>query len=130
VAFLVGFWPKADPVHWLAAAGVLLLYILAISWLSAAVGLLAKTPEAASGFTFFVMFLPYASSAFVPIHTMPSWIHGFARNQPVTPVTETIRGLLLDSPVGSSPWHAITWCAGIIVVSVALAAMFFRRRTS
>jgi ABC-2 type transport system permease protein len=129
VAFLIGFRPRAGLAQWLAAAGILLLYIVAISWLSAAVGLLANTPDAASGFTFFVMFLPYASSAFVPINTMPSWIHGFARDQPVTPVTETIRGLLLDSPVGTSPWQAIAWCLGITVVSVTLAAVFFRRRT-
>jgi ABC-2 type transport system permease protein len=130
VAFLIGFRPNAGPRQWLAAAGILLLYILAISWLSAAVGLLAKTPEAASGFTFFVMFLPYASSAFVPINTMPAWIHGFARTQPVTPVTETIRGLLLDTPVGSSPWRAVAWCVGILAISVALSGVLFRRRTA
>jgi ABC-2 type transport system permease protein len=64
-----------------------LLFVLAISWLSAAVGLLAKSPEAASGFTFFVMFLPYPSSAFAPIDTMPTWIHGFANNQPDHPLS-------------------------------------------
>lgn len=73
VAFLIGFRPSAGPLDWLAAAGVLLLFILAFSWLSAAVGLLAKSPEAASGFTFLVMFLPYPSSAFVPVDTMPAW---------------------------------------------------------
>jgi ABC-2 type transport system permease protein len=110
--------------------GILLLFILAISWLSAAVGLLAKSPEAASGFTFFVMFLPYPSSAFVPIHTMPSWIHGFAEHQPSTPVIETIRGLLLGTPVGSSPWLALAWCGGILVASVAAASVLFPRRAA
>jgi ABC-2 type transport system permease protein len=130
VAFLIGFRPTAGPLQWLAAAGVLLLFILAISWFSAAVGLLAKSPEAAGGFTFFVMFLPYPSSAFVPIHTMPSWIHGFARNQPVTPVIETLRGLLLNTPVGTSPWRALAWCGGILVASVALSRVLFRRRAA
>ena len=76
------------------------------------------------------MFVPYASSAFVPIDTMPSWLHGFARDQPVTPVIETVRGLLLNQPVGDSAWIALTWCGGILVASIALAAVFFRRRTA
>jgi ABC-2 type transport system permease protein len=130
VAFLIGFRPSAGPADWLAAAGVLLLFILAISWLSAAVGVLAKSPEAAGGFAFFMVFVPYPSSAFVPIDTMPSWIHGFANHQPVTPVIETLRGLLLDAPVGSSPWLALAWCGGILVASVALASALFRRRTT
>jgi ABC-2 type transport system permease protein len=130
LAFVIGFRPDAGPLDWIAAIGVLLLFILAISWLSAAVGLLAKSPEAASGFTFFVMFLPYPSSAFVPIDTMPTWIHGFAENQPVTPVIETMRGLLLDIPVGTSPWRAVAWCTAILIASVALSGVLFRRRTA
>ena len=129
VAFLIGFRPNAGPADWLAAGGVLLLFILAISWLSAAVGVLARSPEAAGGFAFFMVFLPYPSSAFVPIDTMPSWLHGFANNQPVTPVIETLRGLLLDAPVGSSPWLALAWCGGILIASVALSSVLFRRRT-
>jgi hypothetical protein len=104
-AFLIGFRPHAGPLDWIAAGGDLLMFIVAFSWMSAAVGLLAKTPEGTSGFTFFVTFLPYASSAFVPIDTMPSWIRGFAKNQPVTPVTESIRSLLLNQPVGSRGWR-------------------------
>jgi ABC-2 type transport system permease protein len=130
VAFLIGFRPSAGPLDWLAAAGVLLLFILAISWLSAAAGLLAKSPEAAGGFTFLIMFLPYPSSAFVPIDTMPTWLHGFAVNQPVTPVIETLRGLLLGTPVGASLWLTLAWCCGILVASVALSSLLFRRRTS
>jgi ABC-2 type transport system permease protein len=125
VAFLIGFRPSAGPLDWLAAVGVLLLFILALSWFSAAIGLLAKTPDAAGGYTFLVMFLPYASSAFVPIDTMPSWLHGFANNQPITPIIETMRGLLLDLPVGSNPARAVAWCCGIIGVSVVLSAVFF-----
>jgi ABC-2 type transport system permease protein len=129
VGLLIGFRPHADVLHWVAAAGVLLLFVLALSWFAAVIGLLAKSPEGANGFTFFVMFLPYPSSAFVPIHTMPSWIQGFAEHQPVTPVIETIRSLLLGTPAGSSPWQAIAWCSGILVVSITLAAMLFNRRT-
>jgi ABC-2 type transport system permease protein len=130
VAFLIGFRPSAGPLDWLAAAGVLVLFILAISWLAAAVGLLARSPEAAGGFSFLIMFLPYPSSAFVPIDTMPTWIHGFADNQPVTPVIETLRGLLLGLPVGASPWRAVAWCLGILVASVAASGVLFRRRTA
>lgn len=129
VAFLVGFRPDAGPLDWLAAAGVLALFVAALSWLAATVGLLAGSPEAANGFTFFVMFLPYPSSAFVPIDTMPSWIHGFALNQPATPVIETIRALLLDRPVGDSGWRALAWSVGILLVSVVAAHLLFRRRT-
>lgn len=128
-AFVIGFRPEAGPAGQLAAAGVLVAFVLAFSWLAAAVGLLAGSPEAASGFTFLVLFLPYPSSAFVPIDTMPSWLHGFAEHQPVTPVIEALRGLLLDQPVGNAPWTALAWCAGIAAVSVALAGILFRRRT-
>jgi ABC-2 type transport system permease protein len=130
VAFLIGFRPETTPLEWLAAGGVLLLVVLAISWFSAAVGLLVRTPDAAGGFSFFVMFLPYPSSAFVPIDTMPTWIHGFARGQPLTPVIETIRGLLLGTPVGTSPWRALAWCGAILVVSVAVSGLLFQRRTA
>lgn len=129
VAYLIGFRPLAGPAQWLAAVGVLLAFIVALSWLSAAVGLLAKSPEAASGFTFFVLFLPYPSSAFVPIETMPTWLHGFAEHQPATPVIETVRGLLLGQPLGDSPALALAWCAGIGVLSVAAAALLFQART-
>lgn len=129
IAFLIGFRSGADILGWLAAGAVLLVFILAISWLAALVGLVAGSPEAANGFTFFLMFLPYASSAFVPIDTMPGWLQGFSRHQPVTPVIESVRGLLNGTPVGSSPALAIAWCGGILLVSVALSAVAFRRRT-
>ena len=130
VGVLVGFRPHASLLDWVAAAGVLGLFVLALSWLAAVIGLLAKSPEGASGFTFFVMFLPYPSSAFVPVHTMPGWIQGFATHQPVTPVIETLRALLLGTPAGGAPWQALAWCGGILGVSVLLAGVLFRRRTS
>jgi ABC-2 type transport system permease protein len=129
VALALGFRPHAGPLDWLAVAGVLLAFVVAVSWMAAAIGLVASSPEAANGFTFVVMFLPYASSAFVPVDTMPSWLQGFADHQPVTPVTETLRGLLLGTPVGSAPWTALAWCAGILAVSVVASAALFQRRT-
>jgi ABC-2 type transport system permease protein len=129
VAFLIGFRADARALAWLAAAGVLLAFMIAFSALFAAVGLFAKSPEAASGFAFLPMFLPYASSAFVPIDTMPTWLRGFAGNQPVTSVIQTVRGLLQGTPVGASPWIALAWCSGILLASIASATLLFRLRT-
>lgn len=129
VALAIGFRPSGGPLALLAAAWLLVAYITAISWLAAALGLLAKTPEAAGGFTFLMMFLPYPSSAFVPIDTMPSWLHGFAGHQPLTPVIESLRALLLDQPAGDTPWTALAWCAGITALALTLAVTLFRVRT-
>ncbi|MFG2588181.1 ABC transporter permease [Streptomyces sp. NPDC048438] len=129
VALLIGFRPAATAAGWLAVAAVLLAYVVALSWISAAIGLLARTPEAAGGFTFFMSFLPYPSSAFVPVDSMPGWLQGFADNQPVTPAIESLRGLLLDQPVGNAPWTALAWAAGILLVAVSLSGVLFRTRT-
>ncbi|RSS50276.1 ABC transporter permease [Streptomyces sp. WAC01280] len=128
-AFVIGFRPTGTPAGWLAAIGLLLAWITAVSWLSAALGLVTRTAEAAGAITFFMMFLPYPSSAFVPIHTMPSWLHGFAEHQPVTPLIESMRGLLLDQPVGHAPWVALGWCAALLTVALAASGLLFRLRT-
>lgn len=128
-ALLMGFRPTADPIEWLAAIGVLLLFVLAVSWLAAVLGLLAGSVEAASGFTFMILFVPYVSSAFVPTATMPSWLRAFAENQPITPVIETVRGLLTGTPIGNNAWLAVGWFGGIGIVSFVLASWLFRRRT-
>jgi ABC-2 type transport system permease protein len=129
VAVGLGFRPTADPLRWLGALGLVALFVLALSWFAAALGLLAANPEAANGFTFTYMFLPYVSSAFVPPDTMPTVLRWFADNQPITPVTETIRGLLIGTP----SWHeavlAVGWCAGIAVVGYLLAGALLRHRT-
>lgn len=130
VAALLGFEPKAGPLGWLTVVALLLGFVIAVSSLAVGIGLLAHSPEAANGFTFVVMFLPYASSGFVPVHTMPSWIQGFAQHQPLTPVIEALRGLLLGTNVGSNAWQALAWCGAITAVSVALAGLLFQRRTT
>ncbi|WP_327152425.1 ABC transporter permease [Nocardia sp. NBC_01329] len=129
VALAIGFRPTADPVRWLAAAALLALIVLALSWVSACFGLIAGSPEAANGFTVFAMFLPYISSAFVPPETMPSWLRGFAEHQPVTPVIETLRGLLVGTPIGNSAVLALAWWGGIAAVGYVAALVLFRRRT-
>jgi ABC-2 type transport system permease protein len=130
VAFAIGFRPHATPAAWLGATGVLLAFIVAISALSAVIGLLVRSPDAANGCTFALLFLPYPSSAFVPIATMPTWIRGFARHQPATPVIGSIRGLLLSQPLGAAPWLALAWCGGILLLSVGASVLVFRRRVS
>lgn len=128
VAAAIGFRPQAGPARLLAAVGVLLAFVVAMTWLAATVGLLARTPEAAGAFTFFVAFLPYPSSAFVRIDSMPGWLHGFAEHQPLTPVIESLRALLLDQSAGDSPWRALAWCAVLTVLGMAASAALFRRR--
>ncbi|MQY31146.1 ABC transporter permease [Nocardia aurantia] len=129
VAVAIGFRPTADPVRWLGVLGVVALFVLALSWLAAALGLLAANPEAANGFTFAYMFLPYVSSAFVPPDTMPVWLRWFAENQPITPITETIRGLLIGTPTWHDAGAAVGWCAGIAVAGYLLAGALLRHRT-
>jgi ABC-2 type transport system permease protein len=129
VALGIGFRPHAGLAAWAAAIGVLLLYVAALTWLAAAAGLLVSSPEAANAFVFLPMFVTYASSAFVPIRTMPSWLHGFADYQPTTPVIETLRGLLLHGRAGGSAGVAVAWCGGLLVGSGILSALAFRRRT-
>ncbi len=129
VAFAIGFRSSAGVLPWLGAMGILMLFVLALSWLAAAIGILARSPEAANGLTFLISFLPYSSSAFVAIHTMPSWMQGFAANQPATAVIDTIRDLLTNHPVGGSAGHAVAWSLAIIAASVVLSAALFRHRT-
>ncbi|HEV7658084.1 MAG TPA: ABC transporter permease [Mycobacteriales bacterium] len=130
VAYLTGFRPDAGALEWLAVAGMLLLWVLALSWVAVCFGLLVRTVEGANGFTFLVLFLPYLSSAFVPTDTMRAGLRAVADVQPVTPITETLRGLLLGTGIGSYGLQAIVWCAGLLLVAYAGAAVLFRRRTA
>lgn len=128
VGLLVGFRPTATVGEWLLAIGILLLFTLAISWLSAILGLLAKSIEAVQWFSFVAIFpLTFASSAFVPTEGMPKALRIFAENQPVTQVIEAIRALLVGTPIGNHGWLALAWCSAAIVVSVPLAAKLFRQ---
>jgi ABC-2 type transport system permease protein len=128
VALAVGFRPSAGPLQWLAVAALVALYVLTITFIFAALGLVASSPEGAQGFGFILLFLPYLSSAFVPVATMPDWLQWIARNQPLTPIIESIRSLLLDMPIGSHGWLAVAWCVGFLVLAVVATALLFRRR--
>jgi len=136
VALLVGFRPVATPLEWVAAVGVVAAYVVAITSVAAFIGVLVRSPAAAGGFGFFMLFLPYVSSAFVPPGTMPAWLRGFAEHQPVTSVIETIRGLLVGlgsdarpvTDLGTTAVLALAWCAGLTVVFLGGAAWAFARR--
>lgn len=128
VGVLVGFRPTANLGEWIALAGLITLYILAITYLFAAIGLAAGSPEGANGYGFVLLFLPYLSSAFVPVASMPEWLQPIAANQPITPIVETIRSLLMDTPLQSEAWWAIGWCLVILLIAVTWGAWLFRRK--
>lgn len=128
VALLIGFRPDAGLLDWLGAAGVIALWILAITYLFAAIGLAAGSAEAATGYGFVLLFLPYLSSAFVPLETMPSWLGAFSEHLPVTPVIEAIRGFLMGTDPGPHVLGAVIWCGGILAVAVVWGAWLFRRK--
>lgn len=131
VGLAVGFRPTASVAEWLMMFGILLLFTLALSWLSAIMGLLAKSIEAVQWIGFvFVFPLTFASSAFVPTAGMPGPLRVFAENQPVTHVIEAVRALVVGTPLGNHGWLAVIWSAGILVISMPVAAYLFRRHTS
>ncbi|MFF4534572.1 ABC transporter permease [Streptomyces aureus] len=112
-ALAIGFRSDATPLEWLAAAGLLTAIAFAVTWLSAALGLISKTVESASNKPLLVQFLPFLGSAFVPAGSMSPGLRWFAENQPFTPMTETLRGLLSGSAIGDNGWISLAWCAGI-----------------
>lgn len=130
VGILVGFRPDASFVQWLALAGLIALYILAITYLFAAIGLAAGSPEGANGYGFILLFLPYLSSAFVPVDSMPAWLQPLAAHQPITPIVDTIRGLLTGTPLGAAPLWAIGWCLVILTAAVIWGSWLFRRKAA
>jgi ABC-2 type transport system permease protein len=127
VALLIGFEPNASALDWLGVAGLLLAFMTAISWIAACFGLLASSAEAASAFSFAIMFLPYVSSAFVPTDTMPGALEWIGDRQPITPIVETLRSLMLGTPIGDHAVTALAWCAGLTVVGIVSAGLLFRR---
>lgn len=131
VGFAVGFRPSASAVEWLMVIGLALLFSFAISWLSAILGLMVKSLEAAQWIGFVFIFpLTFVSSAFVPTNTMPSWLQAFAENQPLTHVIDTMRHLLVGTPIDNSSWLSVVWCVALIAFAMPLSFWMFRRRSS
>jgi len=130
VALLMGFRSGAGVLAWLAVAGILGLFTLALTWLAVIPGLTAKSVDGAGGFSYPLIFLPFISSAFVPTGTMPGPVRAFAEHQPVTYIVNTIRDLFTQQPVGTGIWIALAWCVGILVVAYIFATITYRRRIS
>lgn len=131
----LGWRPTASPLGWVGAVAMIVFFVLALSWLAAGVGLLARTAEAATSFTMVLMFLPYVSTAFVPAHTMPAVLGDIATYQPFTPIIESMRGLWMGRTstgvaLGREAWIAIAYCAGILILSSVTASWLFRHRTT
>jgi ABC-2 type transport system permease protein len=130
VALIMGFRSGAGVLAWLAVAGILILFTLALTWLAVIPGLTAKSADGAGAFAYPLIFLPFISSAFVPTDTMPGPVRAFAEHQPVTSIVNAIRDLYAQQPVGTDIWFALAWCVGILVVAYALAMATYRRRIS
>jgi ABC-2 type transport system permease protein len=128
VALLIGFRSGAGIGAWLAVAGILLLFTLALTWIAVIPGLTAKSADGASAFSYPLIFLPFISSAFVPTDSMPGPVRVFAEYQPVTSIVNSIRNLLIERPVDSELWVALVWLVGILVVAYVLAMVTYRRR--
>lgn len=129
VGLIVGFRPSASISEWLLVFGLAMVFSLAISWLSAILGLLVKTLEAAQWVGFVVIFpLTFISSAFVPTETMPTILRIFAENQPLTHVMNAMRSWLVGTPLGNSGWLALWWSLGIIIVSMPIAVYIYRKQ--
>jgi ABC-2 type transport system permease protein len=128
VALVMGFRSSAGVLAWLAVAGVLALFTLALTWLAVIPGLTAKTVDGASAFSYPLIFLPFISSAFVPTATMPGPVRWFAENQPVTSIVNAIRDLFTSQPVGADIWVALAWCVGILLIAYVFAMITYRRK--
>jgi ABC-2 type transport system permease protein len=128
VALIMGFHSSAGILSWLAVAGILALFTLALTWVAVIAGLSAKSVDGASAFSYPIIFLPFISSAFVPTESMPSVVRAFSENQPVTSIVNAIRALLSGQPVGNDIWVALAWCVGILLVAYFFAMRVYKKR--
>jgi ABC-2 type transport system permease protein len=128
IAFAIGFRSQAGVAGWLLFAGLLLLFTLATTWLAIFFGLLAKTMEGAGAFSYILILLIFISPSFVPTASMTPALRGFAEHQPMTPVIETMRSLLIDGTAGPQAWTALAWTLGILVVFYVLSVALYKRR--
>ena len=128
VELALGFRSDASAVEWVAAGGLVVLVAFALTWLCVALGLVSKSVETASNIPMFLLLLPFLSSGFVPADSMPAGLRWFAEHQPFTPITETLRGLLSGTPIGTDGIVSVAWCAGIALVSYLWARRQLARR--
>jgi len=127
VALLMGFRPTTNPVAWIAALGVIALFTFAVTWMGVVFGLVGKTPAGANSLALIFLLLTFTSSAFVSTESMAGWVRWFAQYQPVTPVIDTLRGLLLGTPIGDSAVMAVAWCAVLALAGYLWARAVYNR---
>ncbi len=128
VSFLMGFRPQADLLEWFLAIGILLLTIFSFTLMAIAFGLMAKSWESASVFSYLLIGLMFVSSAFVPTNNMGSVLRAFAENQPMTSLAGSVRSLLMGQPDTSAVVTAVIWLVGISVLFYVIAMGVYKRR--
>jgi len=129
VALAIGFRSGAGPLEWLLFAGFVTLFTLATTWMAIFFGLLAKTAEGAGSFSYILLLLIFISPSFVPTDSMTPLLRGFADNQPLTPIVETLRSLLVTGAAGDKAWIALAWCIGIMVVFYLGSLLLYSKKT-
>src|SRR5262245_7979894 len=128
VGYLVGFRLHTNVAALVAATGVLLLFGFAISWVTALLGLAAKSAEAAAAASLpLTVLLGFPSSAFLLTSTMPGPLRAYADHPPLTAIVNAVRPLLLGGPASSHAVAAIVWCLGIVAVFAPLSVLRYRR---
>lgn len=130
VAFMIGFRSPAGWLEWLVFAGLVTLFTLATTWMALFFGLLAKTAEGAGSFSYILILLIFISPSFVPTASMTPVLRGFAENQPLTPIIETMRSLLLQGTVGDKGWIALAWCIGLLSVFYLSSLRLYRKKAA
>lgn len=129
VAFIIGFRSYAHWQEWLLFTGLVTLFTLATTWMAIFFGLLAKSAEGAGSFSYILMLLIFISPSFVPTGSMTALLRGFAENQPLTPIIETMRSLLINGTAGDKAWIALAWCSGILIFFYIGSLRLYRSRT-
>src|SRR2546429_3752345 len=127
VALLMGFRPTTNPVAWIAALGVMALFTFALTWMAVVFGLVGKTPAGANSLSLIFQLLSFTSSALVRPDSMSGGVRWFAEYQPFTPIIDTLRGLLLGTPIGNSAVFAVAWCVVLALVGYLWARAVYNR---
>lgn len=130
IALSIGFRPTSNPLRWLAVIGIILLMLYAVAWLSAGIGLGAPNASGAATTASLLSMLPFLSGAFVPTSTMPGWLQAFTSNQPMTHIEDTLRALLMETPVGDHLWISLVWLVGIALVGYLWSQSLFNKKTA
>ncbi len=129
-AFIIGFRSDAGIAGWLLATGILLLFTLAMTWVAVMFGLMANSAEGASVYSYLLLALLFISSGFAPTQSMPRMVRIFAENQPMTPIIETIRSLILNESVGRNALIAVLWCLGILIAAYIASMHIYKHKVS